>query len=204
MRHGHGPTGVTGLALNGNQMKVWSLSEAAISDVTHQIKTMRGERTKIQTAHKEKGPARIVANGMDRKALRDTLNLCINTLAPEEPDGGKLINIFTGQLAPDGVNVEEANAIGGDQMKSFRNSWPQGFYSTISKKIVPFDIKRKHIAIEGHRVIYQNLIYSRALGLLVSDRNLNFSEILSCELTPDPASCLKKMGPCESVKPKPR
>ena len=134
---------------------MWSLSEAAISDVTHQIKMMSGERTKIQTVHKEEGPARIVADGMDRKSLRETLNLCINPLAPEEHDGGELINIVTGQLAPDGVNVEEANAIGGDQMKSFRNSWPQGFYSTISKKIVPFDVKRKHIAIEGHRVIDQ-------------------------------------------------
>ena len=95
MRHGHGLAGVTGLALNENQMKVWSLSEAAISDVTHQIKMMRGEKTKIQTVHgtEEKGPARIVADDMDRKAPRDTLNLCINTLAPEEHDGGKLINI---------------------------------------------------------------------------------------------------------------
>ena len=42
MRHGHGPSGGTGLTMDANQMKIWSLSVGVFSDLTGQVKIMGG------------------------------------------------------------------------------------------------------------------------------------------------------------------
>ena len=60
--------------------------------------------------------------------------------------------IITGQLAHQKVNVDDAKEKGEMQLKAFRASWPSGFYGTIKKEVVPFDVKQRHILIGGERV----------------------------------------------------
>ena len=47
---------------------------------------------------------------------------------------GSLVNIVSGKLATGTANVENAVVIGEAMLKDFENTWPEGFFSTISKK----------------------------------------------------------------------
>ena len=68
-------------------------------------------------------------------------------------------------------------------MEEFRGKWSDGFYDKISIKLINIDHKRKQIPMDNHKINSHDLIYARALGLLVSNRNLNLQEILTHELT---------------------
>ena len=48
MRHGHGPSGVIGMATDENQMKIWSLSMGACSELVSRLKMMGGIRGKSE------------------------------------------------------------------------------------------------------------------------------------------------------------
>ena len=47
MRHGHGPSGVIGMATDENQMKIWSLSMGACSELVSRPKMMGGLGGKV-------------------------------------------------------------------------------------------------------------------------------------------------------------
>ena len=60
MRHGHGPSGVTGLTKDENQMKEDLFPSSTFSDLTSQVKMMSGgDNVKENTTHKEKAQSRI-------------------------------------------------------------------------------------------------------------------------------------------------
>ena len=110
--------------------------------------------------HKEKAPSHIASDKKDKKALRETLSLCISPFDSDEHRGGELLNIITGQLAPQKANVDDAKEKGEMQLKAFCASWPSGFFGTIKKEVVPFDVKQKHILIGsvGSYVSYNTLV----------------------------------------------
>ena len=62
------------------------------------------------------------------------------------------------------------------------------------KLVNNIDHKRKHILLDKHKIISQDLIYARALGLLVSNRDLNFQEILTHELAAYPPALFEENG----------
>ena len=45
------------------------------------------------------------------------------------------MNIVSGQVVDDTVNVQDAVAIGTMQMQDLEKGWPEGFWSKISKKV---------------------------------------------------------------------
>ena len=57
------------------------------------------------TLLKEEMPARKQADAVDREKLRKRLTTCIDHLQPEYHPNG-LVNIVTGRLSPDVVNVD--------------------------------------------------------------------------------------------------
>ena len=78
MRHGHGPSGVTGLTKDENQMKEDLLPSSTFSDLTSQVKMMSGsDNVKEKTTHKEKAQSRISSDKRDKNASRERLPLCI-------------------------------------------------------------------------------------------------------------------------------
>ena len=68
-------------------------------------------------------------------------------------------------------------------MIQFERSWPDGFYTSLSKEVITFNAKKKRLTVGEHAVIDQEVIYARVIGLLVSQRDLNFQEALATELT---------------------
>ncbi len=78
--------------------------------------------------HKEEMEARIKADAQDRNVMQENIELLIDPLDPyQHPDG--LVNIVTGKVVVyPSVNVNNAIALGKTAIKSFENSWPDGFH----------------------------------------------------------------------------
>ena len=92
------------------------------------------------------------------------------------------MNIVSGQVADHKVNVQDAVAIGTKQMQEFEKSWPEGFGSTISKKVKTVADSKKHI-----KVYDTSVIYSRVIGIQASSRDIDIiKKVLSHELAPVP------------------
>ena len=87
------------------------------------------------------------------------------------------MNIVTGQVAPDEINVDRAVSIGQKQLEEFERSWPEGFRASISKKVITMKTMRKHIIVGSIPVYDTNLIYSRVIGLQGS-RDISTENIL--------------------------
>ena len=79
-------------------------------------------------------------------------------------------------------------------MIQIERSWPEGFYTSLSKEEVAFNTKKKRLTVEEHAVIDLEAIYACVIGLLVSQRALNFQEVLATELTAYPPSMFHADG----------
>ena len=86
-------------------------------------------------------------------------------------------------------------------MIQFERSWPDGFYTSLSKEVVTFNTKKKRLTVGEHAVIDQEAIYARVIGLLISLTDLNFQQVLATELTAYPPSnkCLIPRNMAEGV-----
>ncbi|KAG1714434.1 hypothetical protein GQR58_001383 [Nymphon striatum] len=103
-------------------------------------------------------------------------------------DGGHHFSttIFSGKLAPASVNVENAVMIGETMLEDYEKTWPEGFNSTISKKVETMVASCKSVKISGSKVYDLNAIYSRVIALLSSDRDVDVNDVFSYELAPVP------------------
>ncbi|XP_078661436.1 uncharacterized protein LOC144905583 [Branchiostoma floridae x Branchiostoma belcheri] len=144
------------------------------------------------TSHKEEKPSRITSDAKDRDKIRDKLLTCIDPLDPTGHPAG-LINVVTGQIAPETVNAHDAVDIGNDQLVSFEKSWPGGFNASLSKLVVTMAAKRKSVKVGNSKVYDTNLIYSRVLGLQQS-RDIDIKSVLAHELSPVPTSMFDDEG----------
>ena len=222
MRYGKGPRGIIGITLSPKMLKRWALSLHICSRLVQDVKTMTdGQKEITVTEHKEESPSRIQSDELDRAKLRAHLVMCIDPLSPEThpvPQADKhqvaqppthtdtdhtplpeptqsavLLNIATGQLSPDKVNVDNAVAIGTDQMEQYEAQWPDSFNKSIPKKVVTMAVSRKHIKVGQVDVYDTNLIYSRLLGLQHA-RELDLKDVLMYELSPVPTSLFENSG----------
>ena len=103
------------------------------------------------------------------------------------------MNICTGRIAEDDVNVWNAVAIGRTQMEAFESSWPGGFYDTLSKQVVTLASRKKGSQI-GKTNMDPEAIYAQALSLLLSDRDFPFGDIMAHELGCFPPAYFKEDG----------
>ena len=87
---------------------------------------------------------------------------------PDSHPEGALMNIVTGAIAPSNINIDMAVTLGKKQLETFANSWPEGFYSTVKKQIVTFSATRKVIKVADTKVVDQEAIYARVIGLTAS------------------------------------
>ena len=55
----------------------------------------------------------------------------------------KLVNVVTGRIAPDTVNVDKAVDIGWSQLKTYEPSLPEGFHCPIVRNIITIAKKNK-------------------------------------------------------------
>jgi len=61
------------------------------------------------------------------------------------------------------LNVENVVVIGEAMLKDFETTWPEGFFSTISKKLDEMSASTKCVKIGNFRVYGLNAIYSRVM-----------------------------------------
>ena len=86
--------------------------------------------------HREEKPYAIKRDQTDRELVRAVLKNLINPLNVKQITHHKeLVNIFTGQIADEACNLDEAVQIGTNQSTAFLNSLPDGIYSTIKQEI---------------------------------------------------------------------
>ena len=79
------------------------------------------------------------SDGRDRETICQKLKQCINPL-----DGGdELVNIVTRGIYSEKANVNNAMAIGIQQIKDFESGWPESFHQTISTQVVTMSATRK-------------------------------------------------------------
>jgi len=55
--------------------------------------------------------------------------------------------MWSGQVAQQNFNVDRALDIGVEQMIQFERSWPDGFYTTLSKEVAAFRTKKKRLTV---------------------------------------------------------
>ncbi|KAG0710302.1 hypothetical protein GWK47_023103 [Chionoecetes opilio] len=146
--------------------------------------------------HKEEMPGRIASDTKDRENIRHKLQMCINPFSSEG-----IVNIVTGRIAPDAVNVDNSVALGKEQMKQFEAGWPESFHEPLSNKVVTMSINKKRIQLGSADCFDTNLIYSRVMGL-VSSRDIDLKELFSHELAPVPTSMFEDNGDMRITKSK--
>jgi len=201
MRYGHSPGGIIGITLKPSTLKRWALSLHICSQLVKDVTELReNHRQNSVTVHKEEMPSRIQSDGVDREKLKDRLSTCIDPLQSDDHPPG-LLNIVTGGLCHDRVNVDASVSIGIKQMKEYELHWPESFNKPLTKQVVLMSISRKQIKIGQVAVYDTNLIYSRVLGLQ-NVRDVNLKDILMYELAAVPPSMFEDSGDMRITKSK--
>ena len=78
-------------------------------------------------------------------------------------------------------------------MEVFERSWADGFDNTLSKQVVTQATKKKGQQKEKLSIDLEE-IYAQALGLLLSDRNFPFGDIIAYELGDFPPAYFREDG----------
>lgn len=157
------------------------------------VLTLRDKSASSKTLHKEEAPARISANQGDRDWLRRKLDVSINPMDSKKHPAN-IVNVANGQIAPESVNVDRAVETGAQQMGEVERKLPGGFYDTISKKVQTMAVMKKEIDVGDSKVYDTKLIYSRVIGLQASSRDVEFHNVMSCELSPVPTALFDESG----------
>ena len=201
MRYGHGPGGIIGITLKPKALKRWALGLHICSQLTKDIAAIReGNDQTTVTVHKEEMPSRKQTDAADRQHIREKLGISIDPLQPNGHPKG-LINIVTGKVAPESVNVDRSVQIGTQQMREYEASWPDGFHKPLAKQVITISASRKHIKV-GHVPVYDTtLIYSRVLALQ-KVRDIDLESVLKYELAPVPTSMFDINGDMRITKSK--
>jgi hypothetical protein len=64
----------------------------------------------------------------------------------------------------------------------------------LSKQVITFAEKKKRLSVGEHALVDQEAIYTRVIGLLVSQRDLDLQQVIATELTAYPSSMFNADG----------
>ena len=205
MRYGHGQSGIIGITLRPETLKIWAYSLHACNTVVNHLDLMRTQkqhRPESQTHHKEETKARVKCDSKDRKALRDKLELCIDPLHSED-NQESLVNIVTGQvLTHPSLNVDNAVELGSKEMEEFQRTWPASFHETLHKCVTTMALAQKNTKVSSMKILDTEMIYARAMALQCSQRNYDTKNLMAYELAPRPASMFDDSGAMTVAKTK--
>ena len=101
---------------------------------------------------------------------------------------GSLINIATGAIAHTSVNIKDSITLGQEQLQTYEFSLPEGFYNSIKQQTIAFLDTNKAMKVRDNAVIDQEAIYARVIGLIVSQWELDLTDVVSYELVAYPSS----------------
>ena len=199
MHYGPGPGGIFGITLKPETLKTWALGLHICSRLEQDIISLVGKKQDIsQEVHNDEMKARIVSDSADQQSIQDKLKLSIDLLDPTSHPP-TIVNIVSGQVADDS-KFQDAVVIGTKQMQEFEKGWPEGFRSTIAKKVKTVSDSKKHIKVGSQRVYDTSVIYSRVIGIQASSRDIK--KVLSHQLAPVPTSMFYDSGTMRICKEK--
>ena len=191
MRYGKGPGGIVGVTLQPNVVKKWAYSLHICTQLLMNLDEMRRySSNKEQEIHKEEMPSRKKSDELDRQLIRKKLQCCVHPLKCEVE---ALLNIYSGLIAKDDVNVFDSVKIGEDQLSCFESSWPGGFYTTISKRVKTMKHLKRAAKCDEVEIFNTEMIYSRVMCLLSMGR-IELEEVLKYELSPIPMALFDGNG----------
>ena len=145
-------------------------------------------------------PARIKADSVDRDKLRKKLEMCIDPLSTEHHTDG-IVNIATGEISSESVNVDKSVSIGEHQLQTFEASWPESFNSSLTKQIVTMSDSRRKIKLGEISLFDTNLIYSRVMEL-IGALYIDLKTVFQHELSPIQTSMFGDDGEMRITKSK--
>ena len=145
MRYGHGPGGLKGIEQKENSQTRWALSQHICSQMIKDLYSMESSTHNEVTMHKEEGQNRMENDEVVRNKLCEKLAMCIDPLDPSQHLDG-LVNIVTGRVAPENVNVDKSVELGRKQMKEFESSLPGGFRKPISRIVITMAAAKKNLS----------------------------------------------------------
>ena len=198
MRYGKGPSGLIGITLKSNVMRKWAYSLNIFTQVQADLERMRESSIKQQIFHKEESAARKGSDQADKMKIQTKLSQMIHPLKPENHDD-QLTNIASGYICQDqSVNVDNAVEIGKQMEEEFSTNLPEGFYSTIHRKVKTLPSDKKSVKVGDVEIFSTEAIYARVMCLL-SIGSINLEEVLKHELSPVPSSIFSETGDIRSA-----
>ncbi len=112
--------GLIGITLNEKAVHKWAMSLHICSRLMKDVADLKDSSPVEITSHKEELASRVKYDENDRQVIREKLQTCIDPLNT----ASHLLNIVTGHICTDEVNVHNAIDLGKSQMKEYEASWP--------------------------------------------------------------------------------
>ena len=184
MHYGNGPGGLIGIVHR------WAMSLYICSRLMKDMANLKDSSSVDITSHKEELTSRIKYDENHRQVIREELKLCIDPLNTAG-QASALVNIVSGSICPDEVNVHDAVDLGKAQMEEYEASWPEGFHQPLKKRVRTMKECKKKTRTDTAEQFNSGLIFSRALGLMNS-RDIKVEQIHSYELAPVPISMFEE------------
>ncbi|KAK3883333.1 hypothetical protein Pcinc_012369 [Petrolisthes cinctipes] len=161
---------------------------------------MRNDTEEQVVQHKEEMKARKEADAKDREMIQKKLQMYTDPLDPKCDQNG-IVNIVTGLIGSTAVNVDDAVGIGTQHMKKYEASWPDGFDSPMTSKVVTMAKCIKHTKKGSSSLFDTELIYARVIGMAYC-RDLDLRKLFQYELAPVPTSMFEDSGVMRITKTK--
>ena len=198
MRFGKSPGGLIGKTLNEEASQKWALSHHVLtkckSDIFHAIRPSK-RNSSTASLHKEEMAWRIKADAEDRGKISRCLETLINPLEPNTHPSDGIVNIYTGKVSKDYVNVDNSILLGKQKMQKFINSLPDGFHETISTTEVKTLACKPKVEKSSSIHFDSDLLFSRALCLNSSgNENWDIQHLLSFPLSENPPALFDEFG----------
>ena len=200
MRYGHGPGGIIGNTLEPGTLTRWALNLHICSRLIKDVTSLTDDPNSDVITHKEEMNSRIKSDNLDREKIRLKLQTSIDPFATTNHPSN-VVNIVTGQIAPENVNVDQSVLIGEQLRKEYESSWPEGFYQVIPRRVITMSVTKRQIKVDKMSVYDTELIYSRVIGLQ-SSRDISMKDVLEYELSPVPTSLFEDSGEMRTPKAK--
>ena len=201
IKRGNGAGGMKGISTNADQVAVWVSSFSVCAHLNIAIEQMYGEPGDEEkpnggadgegkNKHKEEIEGRRKLDKADWRKIGTELDKYSHPL--NEQHRG-IYNICNGQVAPDTVNVQDALAIGSQQIKRFSASLSSAFHATIKKNVKSMEAMKKAVHVKGKAVYDVETLFSRLL-VVGHQRNMDVADVLQFELSPVPPALIDEYG----------
>lgn len=191
IRYGKAKGGLVGLTLSQDQVANWVLSQHVCNMLSLQMDEMFEDHENLMgDYHKEEGAKRKRLDAEDRNKLRGELRKYTH---PLKSNANRVVNIVTGRVASEKVNVNEAVEIGRRMASEFTESLPAGFHSPVHSQVRTMQVMKKGIQIRDKTFYNMEKLYGRLL-VISQTRNISLEEVFKFELAPLPSSLFDEFG----------